>query len=152
MVPFFRDYLQCPEGWEGAKTKGYSTNETVMNRIDHPAAKLMTTYRTMETLHGTFIKPYLKDQTYGDDDDEINLWPDGRIHTKYNHSYVATGRLSSDSPNIQNFPREHSWIRRIIVPSPGRVLIKNDYGQIEARVLAMVSKDPFLMKALWTKV
>ena len=143
VVPFFRDFLKRKEGLEG-KAKGYSTSEDVLERIDHPVAETLLKFRSLQKLQTTYITNYL----HGGE----SVFPDGKVHTQYNHSYVATGRTSSSSPNIQNFPsREHGWVRNIIIPSSGCWLVKNDYGQIEARVLAMVTKDPYLTRMMWAR-
>ena len=75
----------------------------------------------------------------------------GRIHTSFNQAVAATGRLSSDDPNLQNIPirtKEGQKVRRAFVPrDKGWVLLSADYSQIELRILAHLSGDPALVKA-----
>ena len=77
---------------------------------------------------------------------------DGLVHTVFNTVFTATGRLSSSSPNVQNYPiRDSPWVRKMFVAPQGHKFMKLDYGQIEARVIAMMSKDKVLSAALWEK-
>jgi DNA polymerase-1 len=77
----------------------------------------------------------------------------GRIHTSFNQTGAATGRLSSSDPNLQNIPvrtARGEVIRRGFVPGPGRRLVVADYSQIELRLLADLSEDPVLIQAFRT--
>jgi uracil-DNA glycosylase family 4 len=77
---------------------------------------------------------------------------DGKMHPSYNVTLTATGRLSCDSPNIQNFPsRKHKEVRRQIVPPPGYIMVSGDYGQLEARVIGMSSRDINLCRSIIKK-
>jgi DNA polymerase-1 len=122
------------------KTKtGYSTDTEVLQTlsIEHPLPKEILEYRTLTKLKGTYIDvlPTL-----------INPIT-GRIHASFNQMVVATGRLSSSDPNLQNIPirgEEGMKIREAFVPEEGNVLISSDYSQIELRVLAHISGDPVL--------
>ena len=73
----------------------------------------------------------------------------GRIHTSYNQTVTATGRLSSSNPNLQNIPvgGETYDIRSVFIAPPGLKLISADYSQVELRLLAHMSQDPELMRA-----
>jgi DNA polymerase-1 len=76
--------------------------------------------------------------------------PDGRIRTRFNQMAAATGRLSSDSPNLQNIPVRSELgktVRRAFVAGDGNLFLVADYSQIELRVLAHMSSDPFLTEA-----
>ena len=122
------------------KTKtGYSTDTEVLQilSIEHPLPKEILEYRTLTKLKGTYIDvlPTL-----------INPLT-GRIHASFNQMVVATGRLSSSDPNLQNIPirgEEGMKIREAFVPEEGHILISSDYSQIELRVLAHISGDPVL--------
>jgi DNA polymerase I len=124
------------------KTKtGFSTDTEVLETLSlqHPLPKRILEYRTLTKLKNTYIDvlPTL-----------INPHT-GRIHTTFNQMVVATGRLSSSDPNLQNIPirgEEGMKIRQAFVPEDGCVLISSDYSQIELRVLAHISKDPLLIE------
>ncbi|MBX9768841.1 MAG: DNA polymerase I, partial [Bdellovibrionales bacterium] len=125
------------------KTKsGYSTDADVLEALsaESPIAALVLDYRELTKLKSTYVDalPLLIDQKTG------------RIHTSYNQAITATGRLSSEDPNLQNIPirtERGSRVRGAFIAPPGRVLISLDYGQIELRVLAEVTADEGLAKA-----
>jgi DNA polymerase-1 len=124
------------------KTKtGYSTDTEVLETLslEHPLPRKILEYRTLTKLKNTYIDVLPK---------LINPHT-GRIHTTFNQMVVATGRLSSSDPNLQNIPirgEEGMKIRQAFVPEDGYVLISSDYSQIELRVLAHISKDPLLIE------
>lgn len=124
------------------KTKtGYSTDTEVLEILSqiHPIPKKILEYRTLSKLKSTYIDvfPTL-----------INPLT-GRIHASFNQMVVATGRLSSSDPNLQNIPvrgDEGRKIREAFVPEEGFLLLSSDYSQIELRVLAHISEDPILIE------
>jgi DNA polymerase-1 len=124
------------------KTKtGYSTDIEVLETLSlqHPLPKKILEYRTLTKLKNTYIDvlPTL-----------INPHT-GRIHTTFNQMVVATGRLSSSDPNLQNIPirgEEGMKIRGAFVPEKGCILLSSDYSQIELRVLAHLSQDASLIE------
>ena len=119
------------------KTKtGYSTDTGVLEILSesHPLPAMILEYRSLTKLKNTYIDvlPTL-----------INP-ATGRIHTTFNQMVVATGRLSSSDPNLQNIPirgEEGPKIRESFVPADGCLLLSSDYSQIELRVLAHLSQD-----------
>jgi len=125
------------------KTKtGYSTDAKVLQELanrGHTIAERIIEYRELTKLKGTYI------------DGLIDLVDeDGRIHSTLNQTTTATGRLSSDSPNLQNIPirtETGARIRDAFVASPGRVLVVADYSQIELRILAHMTGEPALVEA-----
>ncbi|MFZ3228682.1 MAG: DNA polymerase I [Pseudobdellovibrio sp.] len=122
------------------KTKtGYSTDNDVLEKIDHPIAKEMISYREIAKLKSTYVDalPQAVDQF-------------GRIHTQFNQALTATGRLSSTNPNIQNIPiktERGQRVRKSFIAASGKKLLSVDYSQIELRVLAHISEDAGLIKA-----
>ena len=126
----------------GRKTsKGFSTDaETLESLRDaHPAVGDILEYRQVSKLHGTYIDALIRKV-----DDE------GRIHTFFDQTGTATGRISSAEPNLQNIPVRTDMgreIRRAFVASPGHVLIDADYSQIELRILAHFSGDAAMVDA-----
>ena len=124
------------------KTKtGYSTDAKVLQQlaIEHPIADRIIAYRELAKLKGTYI------------DGLVGLiGEDGRIHSTLNQTTTATGRLSSDSPNLQNIPIRTEMgtrIRDAFTASPGRRLVVADYSQIELRILAHMTGEPALVEA-----
>jgi DNA polymerase-1 len=116
-----------------------STDASVLKKLDHPLVSALLEYRELEKLRSTYVDGYLP-----------LVDPDGRIRTRFNQMAATTGRLSSDSPNLQNIPiRSESGrtIRRAFVAGDGNEFLVADYSQIELRVLAHMSGDPFLIEA-----
>ena len=136
-------HLKLPTGKRSAKGTGYSTGQEVLSSLAkiHPVPGLILKYREFSKLKNTYIDAlpgYINSQT-------------GRIHTSFNQADVATGRLSSSDPNLQNIPADGSEyglkIRAAFEPKKGNVYISADYSQIELRVLAHLSKDKILIEA-----
>jgi DNA polymerase-1 len=134
------DELGLSQGRRTATGK-VSTDSTVLEslRDAHPVIGKILEYRQVTKLKSTYIDalPGLVDA-------------DGRVHTSFNQTVAATGRLSSSEPNLQNIPIRTELGRRIrqaFIPRPGNVLISADYSQIELRVLAHLCQDPALVQA-----
>jgi DNA polymerase-1 len=127
------------------KTKtGYSTDAKVLQQlaIEHPIADRIIAYRELAKLKGTYIDGLVK-----------LVGEDGRIHGTLNQTTTATGRLSSDSPNLQNIPIRTEMgtrIRDAFTASTGRKLVIADYSQIELRILAHMTGEPVLVEAFTT--
>ncbi len=116
-----------------------STDQSVLKKLEHPLVDALLEYREYEKLRSTYVDGYLP-----------LIEPDGRIHTRFNQMAATTGRLSSDRPNLQNIPvRSESGltIRRAFVADEGCEFLVADYSQIELRILAHMSGDPFLIEA-----
>lgn len=131
--------LQMPFG---KKTKtGYSTAADVLEKLapDYPLVSKILEYRQLTKLKSTYA------------DGLANyIMEDGRIHSNFNQTITATGRISSTEPNLQNIPIRMELgrkIRKVFIPKPGCVLIDADYSQIELRVLADMSGDENLISA-----
>lgn len=137
-VLFEEMLLPTPVKWGKGKT--ISTAADVLEGLapGYPIARFVLDYRQLSKLKGTYIDalPAL-------------IQPEtGRLHTTFNQTGAATGRLSSSNPNLQNIPirsEEGREIRAAFVPEPGWDLIVADYSQIELRLLAHMSRDPVLM-------
>jgi DNA polymerase I len=133
--------LKLPSGKKTATGK-FSTSEAVLSdlavRYTLPAKILE--YRALSKLRSTYVEalpPLVHPQT-------------GRVHTSFNQSVTATGRLSSSNPNMQNIPvrtERGREIRKAFVPAPGCKLIAADYSQIELRVIASMSGDEAMKQA-----
>lgn len=131
--------LQLPGG---KKTKtGYSTAADVLEKLapDYPIVSEILEYRGLAKLKSTYadgLATYIED--------------DNRIHTNFNQTITATGRLSSTEPNLQNIPMRMELgrrIRKVFVPKQGCIFMDADYSQIELRVLAHMSGDAQLIEA-----
>ncbi|MDL2285312.1 DNA polymerase I [Desulfovibrio sp. OttesenSCG-928-F07] len=118
-----------------------STSQASLEKLagKHPIIELILQYRKLEKLRSTYLEPLPKLA------DAQN-----RIHTSFNQTSTATGRLSSSSPNLQNIPVRGELggrMRACFTAAPGRVIVSADYSQIELRVLAHLSGDPTLLDA-----
>ncbi len=124
------------------KTKsGYSTNAEVLEALKekHPVVQAIMDYRMLTKLKSTYADGLQKE-----------IASDGRIHTTFQNTVTATGRLSSTEPNLQNIPVRTelgSEIRKMFVPREGWVFVDADYSQIELRVLAHIAKDRTMQAA-----
>jgi len=133
------DELMLPSG---KKTKtGWSTNADVLEKLrgKHPIVQKVLDYRTLAKLKSTYADGLLK-----------VISSDGRIHTNFQMTVTATGRLSSTEPNLQNIPIRKelgSEIRKMFVAPQGCCLVDADYSQIELRLLAHISGDENMQKA-----
>ena len=126
----------------GKKTKtGYSTSAEVLDKLafDYPFVKDILEYRTYAKLKATYadgLQPFIKE--------------DGRIHSSFNQTVTATGRISSADPNLQNIPvrtEAGRAFRRVFIPRDGFTFTDADYSQIELRILASLSGDKKLIEA-----
>ncbi|MCD8216813.1 MAG: DNA polymerase I, partial [Clostridiales bacterium] len=131
--------LQMPNG---KKTKtGYSTAADVLEKLapEHPIVSDILEYRQLTKLKSTYAEGL-----------RTCIAADGRIHTTFNQTITATGRLSSTEPNLQNIPIRMELgclIRKVFIPAEGAVFLDADYSQIELRVLAHMSGDQNLIDA-----
>lgn len=137
------DKLRIATDVKMTKTKQYSTSEEELLKYQsaHPIVGKILEFRSIKKLLSTYIEtlPGL-----------VNT-KTGRIHTSFNQAVAATGRLSSNNPNLQNIPiREENGreIRRAFIPSPGSYsMLSADYSQIELRLMAHMSGDSAMMEA-----
>ena len=133
--------LKLPTSRKTRVTKGFSTRFDILQELSQtfPVAKYALEYRQLAKLKSTYANalPHL-----------IN--PEtGRIHTSYNQSVAATGRLSSSNPNLQNIPIRGELgqrFRQAFIPASGHLFLAADYSQIELRVLAHLSEDDALIE------
>ncbi len=134
--------LGLPTRKKTKKKTGYSTDVEVLTFLAgvHDLPALVLRHRTLAKLKSTYT-----DALVG------LIHPEtGRIHSSFNQTVTATGRLSSSEPNLQNIPvrdAEGRQIRSAFIPREGRRLVSADYSQIELRILAHVSEDPILIES-----
>lgn len=118
-----------------------NADEEELSACNHPLAEAVLKVRRLSKLLGTYLQS----------------WPrvagkDGALHPRYTVCRVATARLSSEDPNIQNVPkRKDRWIREAIRAPDGHVIVSIDYHQIELVVLAMICGEPVLRDEIWAK-
>lgn len=134
--------LRLPTQKKTRKRTGYSTDVEVLTALaaDHPLPAQILRHRSLAKLKSTYADALV----------ELIHPETGRIHTSFNQTVAATGRLSSSDPNLQNIPirtPEGRKIRAAFVPRDGFRLMSADYSQIELRVLAHCSRDPILIEA-----
>ena len=136
------DQLKLDAKAKKSKTGQYSTSEEVLLALKpkHPVVGMILEYRELKKLISTYISAlpaYINAET-------------GKIHTTYNQTVTATGRLSSSNPNLQNLPirsERGQLIRQAVIPDEGCVFLSADYSQIELRLMAHFSQDPHLVEA-----
>lgn len=136
------DRMQLDPKAKKTKTGQYSTSEAVLEKVAHksPIVGKILDYRKLKKLLNTYLTAlpeYVNPAT-------------GRIHTNYNQTVTATGRLSSSNPNLQNIPvREEMGreIRRAFIPSAGNLFLSADYSQIELRLVADFAGDETMLEA-----
>jgi DNA polymerase-1 len=135
--------LQLPVQKKTAKKRAYSTDVRVLEKLSslpHRIPGLILRYRTLSKLKSTYLDALVR-----------MVHPlTSRIHTSFNQTVTATGRLSSSNPNLQNIPvrgNEGKEIRKGFVAEEGCVLLSADYSQVELRLFAHYSKDPVLIGA-----
>jgi len=137
------DELKISEGAKKTATKQYSTAEDVLAKLvnKHPIVQTVLDYRSLTKLKSTYVDtlPLLVNPTTG------------RVHTSYNQAVAATGRLSSNNPNLQNIPirtERGREIRKAFVPrNEDFTLLSADYSQIELRIIASMSGDAAMIEA-----
>ena len=139
------DQLKLDSKAKKSKTGQYSTSEEVLLGLKgkHEVVGMILDYRELKKLISTYIAAL---PTY------INL-ETGKIHTTYNQTVTATGRLSSSNPNLQNLPIRSGrgqLIRQAVIPDDGCVFLSADYSQIELRLMAHFSQDPHMVEAFCT--
>lgn len=137
------DRLKITDKPKKTKTGQYATGEDVLQNLrnDHEIIPKILEYREVQKLRNTYVDPlptYINPNTH-------------RLHTSYNQVVAATGRLSSDRPNLQNIPirtERGRKIREAFIPRDDQhVLLAADYSQIELRIIAELSQDPEMLKA-----
>lgn len=136
------DKLKLSDKAKKTKTGQYSTSEDILESVAHknPIVGKILEYRQLKKLLTTYLTALPA---------AINP-ATGRVHTNYNQTVTATGRISSSNPNLQNIPvREDAGreIRRAFIPSEGNLFLSADYSQIELRLVADFAKDETMLKA-----
>lgn len=129
------------------KTKGgrRSFDEDVLKGVEHPLAKQVLELKGLQKVKGTYI------DNLDTRNSDIDIYPDGKVHASFSTMFTTTGRANCNGPNLQNQPKRKNkeLVRPAFIAPPGHSFIAFDYGQLEARVIAMYSKDPVFVKALW---
>lgn len=136
------DKMQLDPKAKKTKTGQYSTSEDILEKVAHksPIVGKILEYRQLKKLLTTYLTalPACVNPATG------------RVHTNYNQTVTATGRISSSNPNLQNIPvREEQGreIRRAFIPDEGHLFLSADYSQIELRLVADFASDPIMLQA-----
>ncbi|MDF1865408.1 MAG: DNA polymerase I [Saprospiraceae bacterium] len=137
------DKMDIPYRWRKTKTGQYSTDESKLTELakDHDIVADIMNYRTLAKLKSTYVDALPK---------MVNPRT-GRIHSSFNQALAATGRLSSNNPNLQNIPiktPEGRKVRKAFIPrDKDHLLLAADYSQIELRIIAEISGDEAMLEA-----
>lgn len=136
------DRLKLDDKAKKTKTGQYSTAEDVLEKIrsKHPIIGKILDYRGLKKLLSTYIDAL----------PQLISPVTGKVHTSYNQTVAATGRLSSTNPNLQNIPirdAQGKEIRKAFIPDEGSIFLSADYSQIELRIMAHLSGDANMMEA-----
>jgi len=135
--------LEIPYRWRKTKTGQYSTDESKLTELakEHDIVADILRFRGLAKLKSTYVDALPR---------MVNP-KTGRIHSSFNQALAATGRLSSNNPNLQNIPiktEEGREVRKAFVPrDENHVLLASDYSQIELRLIAEISGDPAMVEA-----
>ncbi len=144
LIIMFRDVLKRPEGQSRKRSAGYTTEKKVLQKMtDCELAGLILEARNRSKLKSTYCDSFTRDSL------NTLVYPDGLLHTTFLSGTVRTGRLASEGPNLQNFPkRKDAWIRKMIRAAKGWLIVAMDFAQQEARVIAMASLDKKLIASI----
>jgi uracil-DNA glycosylase family 4 len=140
VIKMLRDVMGRSDEIYDEEEGKFSTEDTVLKKIDHPICPAILRLRRVSKLASTYLYK--------------ELWPDKLLHSTFNINFTETWRLSSEGPNLQNLPKRdegNKEVRRQIIAPPGHTIVAFDYGQLEARVIAMITKDRAFCKALWER-
>ena len=135
-----------------------SVDDAALRKADHPLASAILKLRKARKKESTYLyrdKEAAKVASVGRDKQvEWDIWPDGKLHTVYSTVFTEVWRLASSDPNLQNLPKrveENREVRKQIVPPPGHSVMTADYGQIQPRIIAILSGDKRYIKSLWER-
>ena len=135
--------MKIPYRWRKTKTGQYSTDESKLTELakEHPFVDKILKYRGLAKLKSTYVDALPK---------MVNP-KTGRIHSSFNQALAATGRLSSNNPNLQNIPirtEQGRQVRKAFIPrDKDHILLAADYSQIELRLIAEISEDEAMLEA-----
>ena len=137
------DHIKIDDKAKKTKTGQYSTSEEVLSKLKkkHPIVEKVLTFRSLQKLRSTYVDAL----------PELINPNTQRIHTSFNQAVAATGRLSSNNPNLQNIPirtEKGREVRKAFIPRDNNhVLLAADYSQVELRLIAEMSEDPVMVDA-----
>lgn len=136
------DKMKIIDNPKKTKTGQYSTSENELEKLrsKHPIIEKILEQRSLKKLLSTYIEAF----------PQLINPKTGKIHTSFNQTATATGRLSSSNPNLQNIPirdERGKEIRKVFIPDEGCTFLSADYSQIELRIMAHLSKDKNMIEA-----
>ena len=129
-----------------SKSQGYTVDKDVLDRIGTKMSRLIVELRETKKRLKTYIAPMM--------DGSETVYDDGLMHPTLNTVFSEPGRTSSEGPNVQNYPKrdgEAKEVRKPVKCNDDEVFVAFDQGQIQARIIAMASKDPAFTKSLWER-
>lgn len=124
----------------------YTVDEEHLKDVDHPLVPIVIEHRKALKVLSTYLKPYSATEGW--------VWPDGKIHANLNQPGTKSNRTSADDPNDQNIPKrneETKEVRKQLRALRNHLMVSCDYGQIQARAIAMMSGDKNFVKYLWDR-
>ena len=136
------DKMKIIDNPKKTRTGQYSTSEEELEKLrsKHPIIEKILEQRSLKKLLSTYIEAF----------PQLINPKTGKIHTSFNQTATATGRLSSSNPNLQNIPirdERGKEIRKVFIPDEGCTFLSADYSQIELRIMAHLSKDKNMIEA-----
>ncbi len=138
VIVVLRDVLKTREGQEEA---GWSTNEAVLGKLDHPFAAAVLEFRRLRKLKSTYTDPFMPGSPH--------LYDGNVLHQNLGTTLTDTGRLQSEDPAMQNWPVRSAEGKRVRRQVKAPIMASFDYGQIDGRLIACGSRDPTYCRALW---
>ena len=142
---FFRDFLKVPHPNREQRNFKYSLTEDILEKFSHPVAGMLLDMRTTSGNLAKYVAKLLDEPSERFPEGGAYVCDDGLAHANFTQLITATGRPACEDPPLQQWPkREHREIRRVICAPPEHHMVAVDFGQLEARIIATLSRDPTL--------
>ena len=147
---FFRDFLKITHPNHGRRDFKYSLTEDILEKFEHPVARMILDMRTTGGNLAKYVEPLLDSPSASFPRGGKYVKEDGLAHANFSQLITSTGRPACEDPPLQQWPkREHREIRRVFRAPPDHYMVAVDYGQLEARIIATLSRDPVLCKEIF---
>lgn len=148
----FRDFLKVPHPNRDQRNFKYSLTEDILEKFEHPVAGMLLDMRTTSGNLAKYVAKLLDAPSDRFPEGGAYVCDDGLAHANFSQLITSTGRPACENPPLQQWPkREHREIRQVICAPPGHHMVPFDFGQLEARIIAALSKDPVLSQEIFEK-